>query len=402
MVIHPNDILELFEKEKRPILEDEVWRKFGIESVVDFENTTIVPDDEARDAVSIYIWVRTSDSTSTQRKEPYKFHPDMLEEFWLNEILYILKNNNDEVDLKTIIEELGQQVVNYYGLSDPLGKSFQITSDAGLGKEQNARLLKFFDKHKDKFYVRQGKKGLRDAYIVGLVEWKDKVLENDRKIIRNAMIKVLRDTKGKSLSLKDLTFAVNRIKLETLTPKPFNEELIKQIVIQNSGRLVYDISKDAITLSDDLEYITNYFKENRQHFNEFNFPQNTSGFLAWVFIGNDFPMKEAIEYVKTRPIIFIDEILDRTSKNILVNYKLIEYLKAVMDTSDDEEIKTWLSENVILSYYEEGIDQVKLLSPKIIEKFSPIFNTNKNPGNLFQYTLESKLEEYYEKNPQKD
>jgi len=397
MVIHPNKILDFLKKENRPIHQSELLRKFGVKSVEEIDWGV---GNEAKEEVEIRIWVR--EFNNRLRKELYYFHPDLLKEFWLNEILYLLRAKNDQIEIDDILKELRKQFVNYYNLSDPLGESFEITSDAGLGGGYNKKLFDFIDQHSDIFYRRIGEEYNRKQWFIGLNVWKDKVLEIDRKIIRNAVIKVLRDMKGQSLSLKDLTFAVNRIKLNTLTPKPFNEELIKQIVIQNSGRLVYDISKDAITLSDDLEYITNYFKENRQHFNEFNFPQNTSGFLAWVFIGNDFPMKEAIEYVKTRPIIFIDEILDRTSKNILVNYKLIEYLKAVMDTSDDEEIKTWLSENVILSYYEEGIDQVKLLSPKIIEKFSPIFNTNKNPGNLFQYTLESKLEEYYEENPQKD
>ncbi len=399
MFVTQSDILDLFKKEKRPLLWYEVVHKFSSDPEEEFD---IIPDQEfgQKSQVPIYIWYKTGLNSYTKRKVPYFFHPEMLEEFWFNEILYILKKKNDEVVTETIIDELGKQVVNYYGLKDPLGESFDLTSDAGLGEEKNATLLKFLNKHNNNFYVRQGEDWLLGKKnLVGLVEWKDKVLDRDMKIIRNVIIKVLRDMKEKNLSLKDLTYSVNRIKLDTLIPKPFNEELIKEIVIQNSGRLVYDISKDAIALPDDLEYITNYFKENRQHFNEFIFPQDTSGLLAWIFTGSDFPMKEAIEYVKTRPIIFMDEILHRTSNSLLINDEFREYLKAVMDTSDNEEIEIWLSENVTLSYYEESLSEIKKLYPKIIEKFSPVFNVNKNPGNLFQYTLKSKYEEYCTKNP---
>lgn len=403
MVIHPNDILELFKKEKRPILKSEVWSKLGIETQADFEEMILVPDDQASDTVSIHIWVKTGKSSYTMRKEAYEFHPEMLEEFWLNEILYILKKKNDEVDLQTVINILEVQVVNYYGLTDPLGESFELTSDAGLGNEKNKKLIDFIDKHSKIFYRRIGEGEFAKTWFIGLTDWKDKVLENDRKIIRNAAIKVLRDMKGESISLKELTYSVNRIKLDIFTPKPFNEELIKEIILQNSGRLVYDISKDKITLSEDLEYITNYFKENRYNFNEFNFAENSSGLLAYIFVGKEFPLKEAEEYVKTRPIIFIDEIHYTNVNRINISNEstLREYLKAVMDISDDEEIKKWLSENIALSYYEESKAEIKKIAPKIIEKFSPIFNLDKNPGNLFQYTLKSKLEEYYEKNPDK-
>ena len=394
MFIHPNEILDFLKKENRPILESELLRKFGVKSE---EEIDLVPDDEAEKIVQIYIWAKEFNQHG-QRNEPYYFHPDLLEEFWLNEILYMLRVKNDQIDIKEIIDDLEKQFVNYYNLSDPLGKSFQIKSDAGLGEEKNKKLIEFIDKHSDIFYRRIGEgEYASKTWFIGLNDWKDKVLENDRKIIRNAVIKILRDMKGQSLSPKELTYSVNRIKLDTLLPKPFNEEIIKQILSQNSGRIVYDIAKDKMTLSDDLEYLKNYFKENQQNYNDFKYPQHTSGFLAWTYNGNNFPLKEASEYVKTRPIIFIDEILHRFTQNVSFNEEFREYLHAVLDTSDDEEIEIWLSENVTLSYYEESLPEIKKMYPKIIEKFSPVFNLNKNPGNLFQYTLQLKLKEYLKK-----
>lgn len=408
MFVTHSDILDLFKKEKRPLLLYEIVHKFSSEPEEEFE---IVPDQEfgQRHHVPIYIWDKTGLNSHTKRKAPYYFHPEMLEKFWLNEIRYILKKKNDEVDIETMIDELGRQVVNYYGLLDPLGTSFDITSDAGLGDEKEAKLLSFLKKHDDLFYVHTGKAGLfKKSLFVGLVEWKDKVLEEDRKIIRNEMIKVLRINKTKTLSLKDLTYIINRTQLDTLISKPFDVKLIKTIVHENLGRVIYDKSNETISLSDDLDYITNYFKEIRQPYSNIEVSEGPSGLLAYVFIGNEFPLREAVEYVKTRPIIFIDEIhqgidviLFGTSKNSRSDYEFREYLKAVMDTSDDEKIDIWLSENVTLSYYKEGSDQVKLLAPKIIEKFSPVFNVDKNPGNLFQYTLKTKLDKYYEKNPNK-
>lgn len=411
MVIHPNDILGLFEKEKRPLLQSDMWRMLGVKSIADFENgnALIVPDDQALKTVKIYIWVRkgtsTYSSTYTRRNEPYEFHPDLLEEFWFNELMYLLKTKKDHLDIKEIIEDFRTQLVNYYNLTDPLGESFDIHSDAGLGDNNKKNLLAFIDKHSDTFYRKTGlDKFGSETWLIGLVEWKDTVLDTDRKLIRNVMIKISRDLKGKSITLKELTYSVNRVKLDTLTPKPFNEELIKEIILQNSGRLMYDISKDTISLSDDLEFMTNYFKENRYNFNEFNFAENSSGLLAYIFIGKEFPLKEAEEYVKTRPVIFIDEIHYTNVNRINFSNEstLIEYLKAVMDTSNDEEIKKWLSENIALSYYEESKAEIKKIAPKIIEKFSPIFNLDNNPGNLFQYTLKSKLEEYYKKYPDKE
>jgi len=79
----------------------------------------------------------------------------------------------------------------------------------------------------------------------------------------------------------------------------------------------------------------------------------------------------------------------------------MEYLEVFLETNDIEDIESWLRKNVVLSYYEEFLPEITLLAPQIIEKISPVFNVNKNPGNLFQYTLKSKLDEYYEKYPEK-
>jgi len=79
-------------------------------------------------------------------------------------------------------------------------------------------------------------------------------------------------------------------------------------------------------------------------------------------------------------------------------YELNSYLESLFTATD--EVDKWCEENLTISIYSEHFDEIKLLVPKVISHFSPIFNVAGNAGNLFEHILEQKLE-IYQKNKEK-
>ncbi len=145
--------------------------------------------------------------------------------------------------------------------------------------------------------------------------------------------------------------------------------------------------------------------------------------FSYLLVKN-FLIEEAKEYIATRPIIYIGLtsqiskffIFDRNkfsfhSDTILVDFinksdkskkesimeleELYRYLLSILGSW--ENVKNWLKENVVFSIYEEAVKGLEPVYQKLIEKYSPIFNVNNNPGNLFAYTLEQKVQEFVEK-----
>lgn len=427
MTITLNKIIDLFKKENRPLLGYEIRKHFDISEheevkIYDEKSKSILEPDKLLSYLpKIYILIMTDSGIYKQRDEAYRFTIEQLEEFWSNEIAFLLRTSNNELKISELVRELGKQLVSYYNLTDPLGESFKITSDAGLGdsEHRNGTLLKFLKKKENVFYFRSKYPDASvhqdQTHMIGLIEWKGKVLDNDRKIIRNQMLSILRNHPKKEMLLEDLVYGTNRAQLKTLIPKPYSESLIKEILLENQDRFIFDSLRNTFRNSDDVEYIISYFKSEIRAYQDFTIPQMSSGLLAFIFIGKEFPLEEAYEYIKTRPILYIaainnygkyglpplyhfDDKLKKHCRNLLpFAEELKKYLTAILNEKED--LEQWLMQNIAFSYYEENDDQIRLLKNKIIEKLSPVFNVEENAGNLFQFTLSKKLEEFYTQNP---
>ncbi|MCX8057590.1 MAG: hypothetical protein N3F03_08285 [Ignavibacteria bacterium] len=183
--------------------------------------------------------------------------------------------------------------------------------------------------------------------------------------------------------------------------------LIKNALIENSERFHID-ENNYISLTDDIEFLKKYFRENLTPWDEALKLYYDAGIYAVIFTGKEFPLKEASEYVQTRPYIYIghtsgslsDEIYEPFLMDLGKCNELLKYLKAILteeQKTKEIEVLSWLKENTKISFYEEKtmIDYQVYLN--LINEFSPIFNVFKNPGNLFSYTLEKKYENFLEK-----
>lgn len=395
MLINDKKIMALFERENRPLLISEIKSKLKLP-----DNEKI--DTELSRNEVIEIIARDRGPGLLTKLGSFYFSKNLLEKYWLNEIKFLLYQQKMEADIYSIESHLKSQLQIHFGLINPAGKNFSFNTDGGLNE---TNLIDFLLKNEEIFYIRYAK-SIKET-VVGLKIWQNETNEDDLIKIRSSIISVLRNSDDRTLGIDDIVFGVNRFDVDTLIKKPYKIELIKKIILSDKRRFQYNSeSKETAVnekpiLTDDLLYLDYYFKEKRTLLKNYNYDDIYTGIAAFIFIGNNFPFVEATEYVKTRPIIYLEQIEDPLliSDNIeeWLPDELVEYLETLFNNS--EELYNWCSENLAVSIYFEHFDEVKLLYPKVIEHFSPVFNIMNNPGNLFQYTLEAKLEEYYNKYP---
>lgn len=235
---------------------------------------------------------------------------------------------------------------------------------------------------------------------------KGKIANESLILISNSIHRLLPEIihqirKNQKINFDELYLIVD--KLYNLQEKNIQKDELKNQLLKLKGRFIFD-ENNNIQLTDDIEYLNNYFQSN---FLEWGYDikidetylemdlyilrltSYSRGLFAVVFFGENFPLLEASEYIKTRPIIYIGNA-DGNSINLR---ELTTYLKPLI--SDNESINNWLIHNTKISLYEENISET--LYKNILMKFSPVFNIKDNPGNLFSYTLEEKLKEYNNK-----
>lgn len=209
------------------------------------------------------------------------------------------------------------------------------------------------------------------------------------------------------ITIEDLSYEIGLTdKVPEEIIKPVTKKELREI-FENEEYFHYDKDNDSVKMlsfSEIVEKIKNHFEQSYSNFSISESEYNKKGILALKFTGNEFPLPEAIDYINVRPIIFVYNVDSQTKiDNILLLDKEIsdkenndiKYLKSLFN--NDEEYKKWLEKNTSVSFYEAPEEIVKHIYPKLVADLSPIFNIQHNPGNLFQYTLKSKLEEYLKK-----
>jgi hypothetical protein len=404
------NIEEFIINKNRPIQKEEILSEFNLDTL----------DSIALDSQKIleikckyHIKFQYKENNSKYYKlDVYYFSLKLLEEFWNKEIELRLIEAERELSIKDLTRLVGESLINYYGFEAPVEQKFVYDlCDAGFGKKRT-NLINYIEKNKTKFYISQNSVFQKvDERRIGLTEWIEKgKTPTAKKIIKNAVISVLREPSSPPLTLDQLTHRINRKDIKAGIPKPFDKQIIQEIISADKDRFHVDNNSGIIKLSDDLEYIAKYFKENQQLLQNFDGEKESEGIIAIIYIGKDFPLQEAKEYVYTRPIIYLyvtgnlalesfgDDInisLEEDfsfTERLIFNTEFGDYLRAIIPSN--LAVKEWLQANVSVSFYEESYDELRLMLPKLLEKFSPVLNVDQNPGNLFQYTLNNKLELY--------
>jgi len=414
MDIREIKITELFNKVNKPLLLSEIKSKLNS---TDIGETRIIDPNKLIIEINIWALDGGQSSYSFLKDTPFYYSKDLLEKYWLNEIKFQLQSRKSELPIDAVTSQLKHQLHIHFGLINPRGKASYYT-DAGLGEHPETRIIEFLLKYENIFYIRQKTSGNYQT-VVGLKQWLTETSEIDSIKIKSSIISVLRNAPEKKLWIDDIVFGINRFNIETITTKPYNMNLIEKIIENDPKRFNSDYlfrkeiaatnnaiqkagEKYMVELTDDIEYISYYFKENQKLLKNINYDNLYSGFAAFSFIGKKFPLDEAQEYVKTRPIIYIEQIKDPAPVSLYgskwLPYELNSYLESLFTATD--EVDKWCEENLTISIYSEHFDEIKLLVPKVISHFSPIFNVAGNAGNLFEHILEQKLE-IYQKNKEK-
>ncbi len=323
-------------------------------------------------------------------------YADHLERFLIDEIGIILEDENKEISLKELRDIITRSF--YHVFWDNRFTTSHINFESLHNGDDF--LLKIIKKNDHLFYIKD-EDSFSDYFIkIGNKKWIEEKIFEAEKILRNEIVfSIFKPLNKISFTLSKLTQRTNRSVNFLGLPKPYGEELIEKIIKDNPDRFIYNEETKTVELVDDLIYLENSFNKNKQLLKDFNSKSEDSGFLAFSFIGKSFPLNEAKDYISTRPIIYITTIenLSEEFQNLIENKEseLIEILSAILP--EDTKILEWINQNLAVSFVEFDEDYMNLIRNQVIEKFSPIFNLNDNPGNLFQYTLKNKLEEYRKK-----
>ena len=150
------------------------------------------------------------------------------------------------------------------------------------------------------------------------------------------------------------------------------------------------------------------------------------GIYAVFFFGTQFPLKEATEYIKIRPIIYLGKTEisshDRDSKQHFASGQtgrstLRRSLGAILreqlnlhpvprGTSENSErrfrnykfdpegevrLTEWMKANLGLSFYpmERDLEQIKVLEKALIDQVVPVLNLKDNYSNIFYSLVEN-------------
>lgn len=330
--------------------------------------------------------------------------PDENLYYILNKICQVILKKNDEIKINEFYYLVVEGFLSYYNLYELIGRI--------IYQHKNTLYIQFFGvefswkfavidqftdfliENRDKYRITKKDK---DIFVESIIRFSEK----NQKIFLNSILEVFRDIHTKTIQFNELILELELILKEL---KPINYYVIETVIKNNPLYFNFDEqSKIVNILSDEeiIEKIQEYFKNNQKLVNEFGGVIEESGFIALTFIGKNFPFSEAAEYVKTRPIIFVDSILDKTdletyisfSNEDLINPEVpdTKYLK-IFNLEDD--VKNWIVENCYISFLPYDRDRVKLLFPKLVEKLSPVLNLSSSANNLFEYTLKQKINEY--------
>lgn len=373
-----NDIFNYLKKNKI-IKYSDIYKSFDY-TVTNNEKLTIFFVDKARTTDYIYDFYYTT--------------KEYFEEFWLDEIIYIFESNKKQsLSLDSIIQSASIDVVNI----------FNIKKYNTIAFDEN-KVLEIIKKYPQKFNYKNLKPDLPkinpEYVIISLIDFNGKYLSlSDSKVITDLITNILRD--NGPLSINKIVSMLNRRNILYPVVKPFENEQIKEIILNNSEKFVFEESKGIIQLKNDLNLIINSLSQNKINLTELsklNYDNNVEVLVALYFKGEKFILSEAEEYVKTRPIISIYtigkyDLYIFDTLEIYLSNELAEIIDSLFE--NDYQAENWMLNNLSASYYYEYCESSSMfyenVVKKLINQLSPVFNLQDNPGNLFKYTLESKL-----------
>ncbi|QOJ27820.1 MAG: hypothetical protein HRU80_02625 [Ignavibacteriales bacterium] len=199
-------------------------------------------------------------------------------------------------------------------------------------------------------------------------------------------------------TFKELVFKLNSKEIHSIFPKPYSKKTILEIIKANEK--YFNVEGDQISLKVNVDFVLNELKSDPVKINlNQELPEGYSGIIALKFIGTDFPLQTAVEYVKIRKIVSIVKTTvpntffarKRNIMEILRNSEMFRFLSSFLGDSD--KATEWMTKNLEVTFYSDTEEYIERIFPEILEKLSPVFNLENNPGNLFATTLREFVKE---------
>lgn len=359
---------------------------------------------------TLYIW----DGEYETREIHYYMNDLAINEFYKNEIVFILDDENLPLSIEEISEQLEKSFCNYFGFGKPEFDEFVGNRGFHLFSPLD-KIQRIISQNNQLFYtiVTPTKSNYND--LVGLNKWETQIFCSQYSRFEYSILYNFRKSKRESLELKNLDFRINRSPVELDIPKPVLMDYVISQLEKSSDIYSFDKETEKVFLKNDLERIKKNLQSNSLKFLKFNnfvqmYSLGGSGILSLSYTGQNFPLTEASEYVKLRNIIFITRTYSLYNNfqklfdfNKINDSKFLLILSAIIG---EENLENWVTENIKISFHEEYFEPTDKelidLEKRIIEDISPLLNLEGNPGNLFRITLEDKLNAYLEGKSSKD
>lgn len=132
--------------------------------------------------------------------------------------------------------------------------------------------------------------------------------------------------------------------------------------------------------------------------------ESYTGLVSLIFVGNEFIVKNAIEYVKIRPLVYIrytsdinklkQELLQPDESQWAEIHSIIYaflYNDPSKELSKYEIVSEWIKSNLTISTYVCSEEEGNKLVEEIMWAYPPVLNYSDNPDNIVKVTIETQL-----------
>jgi len=286
----------------------------------------------------------------------------------------------DQMTVYEVAEYLNSTLIQILALEESLDTYKVVIVDI--------HSLANYEKKSNKFTVLQQNKfdSLSDSKIV-LTE-KFRTANNDI-ILLTSLFKVFYKLNINEISINQLCLALSMDKEFTTIPKPVRVKELKPL-IERFTRFI--ISEDTVRIRKVEEMLNDVSSEDFVRFDKIPSYWIGEGLMVFKFIGEEFPIEEAREYVEIRPIVYLNlekQFSFENLQNFSAHYS--ELAKAIYVLTPKSDTDKWATENLRVFFLNDNYEHLMVIFDSLLKNYSPVFNIQKNPGNLFRSFIEDKI-----------
>ncbi|MCK6614341.1 MAG: hypothetical protein L6Q47_08880 [Ignavibacteriaceae bacterium] len=310
-----------------------------------------------------------------------------------------LAKNNGSVKLSWVFHAFLNRLKNMFGIRgiDLKSKYFQDLDIEYLVLEEDEYfwvefVMEYLEKTiaRDNTFIIYGESKQVDIndVIIGIRHTKEEA--TSRILLKKVITQIISASKNKTILFDVLLLKLNLFDIDVPYQKPFNKELLYSVLMEFND--YFEISDNRISLIRNLKSVEKIIKNTFRFSETAEIAISASGLIGFVFIGDNFLVPQASEYVKLRNLVSIQKADD---VELLLSDKfetteIYQIIKKLLKT--DKETIEWIQHNIQIGVYYDEPEYLREIASEIMSKFAPVFNLVDNPGNLFTSSLRELFE----------